>query len=187
MLFRSEVFVKRTTGQVTGVWSASDQVPCGNTEPFMEGNINSSFSYKGWGLNLSFNYKFGGQTYNLTLIQKVENADLLNNADRRVMKSRWQQPGDKASFKALTNAINGTETKASSRFVMDENVLRFGSLTLTYRMDETNTSFIKKSIFSSITMNLGMEDLFYWSTVKQERGLDYPFARQFSFSLNVAF
>ncbi len=79
------------------------------------------------------------------------------------------------------------ETKASSRFVMDENVLRFGSLTLTYRMDETNTSFIKKSIFSSITMNLGMEDLFYWSTVKQERGLDYPFARQFSFSLNVAF
>lgn len=78
-----EVFVKRTTGQVTGVWSASDQVPCGNTEPFMEGNINSSFSYKGWGLNLSFNYKFGGQTYNLTLIQKVENADLLNNADRR--------------------------------------------------------------------------------------------------------
>ena len=182
-----EVFVKRTTGQVTGVWSASDQIPCGNTEPFMEGNINSSFSYKGWGLNLSFNYKFGGQTYNLTLIQKVENADLLNNADRRVMKSRWQQPGDKASFKALTNAINGTETKASSRFVMDENVLRFGSLTLTYRMDETNTSFIKKSIFSSITMNLGMEDLFYWSTVKQERGLDYPFARQFSFSLNVAF
>ena len=182
-----EVFVKRTTGQVTCVWSASDQVPCGNTEPFMEGNINSSFSYKGWGLNLSFNYKFGGQTYNLTLIQKVENADLLNNADRRVMKSRWQQPGDKASFKALTNAINGTETKASSRFVMDENVLRFGSLTLTYRMDETNTSFIKKSIFSSITMNLGMEDLFYWSTVKQERGLDYPFARQFSFSLKVAF
>ena len=60
-------------------------------------------------------------------------------------------------------------------------------MTLTYRMDETNTSFIKKSIFSSITMNLGMEDLFYWSTVKQERGLDYPFARQFSFSLNVAF
>ena len=182
-----EVFVKRTTGQVTGVWSASDQVPCGNTEPFMEGNINSSFSYKGWGLNLSFNYKFGGQTYNLTLIQKVENADLLNNADRRVMKSRWQQPGDKASFKALTNAINGTETKASSRFVMDENVLRFSSLTLTYRMDETNAAFIKKSIFSSITMNLGMEDLFYWSTVKQERGLDYPFARQFSFSLKVAF
>ena len=182
-----EVFVKRTTGQVTGVWSASDQIPCGNTEPFMEGNINSSFSYKGWGLNLSFNYKFGGQTYNSTLIQKVENADLLNNADRRVMESRWKKPGDKASFKALTNAINGTETKASSRFVMDENVLRFSSLTLTYRMDETNAAFIKKSIFSSITMNLGMEDLFYWSTVKQERGLDYPFARQFSFSLKVAF
>ena len=32
-----------------------------------------------------------------------------------------------------------------------------------------------------------MEDLFYLSSVKRERGLDYPFSRQFTFSLNVAF
>ena len=90
-------------------------------------------------------------------------------------------------YKALTNSAGGSETKASSRFVMDENVLQFSSLTLTYRMDKTNTEFMKKSIFSSITMNLGMEDVFRLSSVKQERGLDYPFARQFSFSLNVGF
>ena len=153
----------------------------------MEGNVNSMFSYKGWGVNLSFHYKFGGQTYNSTLIQKVENADLRFNADRRVMDARWKKPGDVVKYKALTNSASGSDTKASSRFVMDENVLRFSSLSLTYRMDRTNTDFMKKSVFSSITMNFGMEDLFYLSSVKQERGLDYPFARQFSFSLNVGF
>lgn len=182
-----EIFVKRSSGEFTGIWSAEDQIPYGNTEPFMEGNINSLFSYKGWGVNFSFHYKFGGQTYNTTLIQKVENADLRYNADRRVMEDRWKKPGDVVKYKALTNSAGGSETKASSRFVMDENVLQFSSLTLTYRMDKTNTEFMKKSIFSSITMNLGMEDVFRLSSVKQERGLDYPFARQFSFSLNVGF
>ncbi len=182
-----EIFVKRTTGELTGIWNAEDQVPYGNTEPFMEGNINSMFSYKGWGLNFSFHYKFGGQTFNSTLIQKVENADLRFNADKRVMEARWKNPGDIVKYKALTNSATGSDTKASSRFVMDENILRFSSLSLTYRMDRTNSEFMKKSIFSSITMNFGMEDLFYLSSVKQERGLDYPFARQFSFSLNVGF
>ena len=182
-----EIFVKRTTGKLTGVWSADDLIPYGNTEPFMEGNINCMFVYRGWGLTMSFNYRFGGQAYNATLIQKVENANLLFNADRRVLESRWKAPGDRANYKALTNAKNGSETKASSRFVMDENVLRFSSLTLTYRMDATNTKFLKKAPISSMTFNLGTADLFYLSTVKQERGLDYPFARQVSLSVNIAF
>ena len=32
-----------------------------------------------------------------------------------------------------------------------------------------------------------MEDLFRISTVKRERGLDYPFARTFNFGLQVQF
>ena len=32
-----------------------------------------------------------------------------------------------------------------------------------------------------------LNDAFRFSTVKQERGLDYPFARRFAFSLNVSF
>ena len=78
---------------------ADDLIPYGNTEPFMEGNINSMFTYRGWGLTMSFNYRFGGQAYNATLIQKVENANLLFNADRRVLESRWKAPGDRANYK----------------------------------------------------------------------------------------
>lgn len=183
-----EIFLKRN-GQISSIYDVADIVPYGNTEPQWQGNINTSFNYRGWGMSMSFNYKFGGQTYNQTLVDKIENADLRYNADKRVLDLRWQNPGDQAKYKKLTNSINGASTEATSRFVMDENSLRMGSLSLSYRMDRTNTAFIKrdKCPVSSIKLSFNMEDLFYLSSVKQERGLDYPFARQFALSLNVAF
>lgn len=174
-------------GKVTSVYNPVDKVPYGDTEPKWQGNINSSFNYKGFGANLSFNYKFGGQMFNQTLVDKVENADLRYNVDKRVLEQRWKKPGDIAKFKRLTNSIGGSETSPTSRFVMDENTFTFGSLSLTYRMDQQNTKFLKKSFISSLKWGFTMEDIFYLSTVKQERGLDYPFARQFAISLNIVF
>ncbi|WP_294143267.1 SusC/RagA family TonB-linked outer membrane protein [uncultured Sanguibacteroides sp.] len=182
----AEIFMKRN-GEMTGKWEAVDLVPCGNTEPKWQGNINSSFTYKGFGVNVSFRYKFGGQIYNQTLVDKVENADLMYNADKRVLNLRWDEIGVAARYKGLSRGVNGAATKASSRFIMDENTFQMGSLSLSYRMDKTNAKYIDRWGLSSVGMTFNMEDLFYLSTVKQERGLSYPFARQFSFSLNVAF
>ena len=52
---------------------------------------------------------------------------------------------------------------------------------------QKNTRFLKKSFIRSLKWGFTMEDIFYLSSVKQERGLDYPFARQFAISLNVVF
>ena len=182
----AEIFLKRN-GEMTGVWNAVDLVPYGNTEPQWQGNINSSFSYRGFGVNVSFAYRFGGQVYNQTLVDKVENADLMYNADKRVSDLRWDQVGVAARYKGLSRMVNGSETKASSRFVMDENTFRMGTLSFSYRMDKTNAKYIERWGLSSVKLAFNMEDLFYLSSVKQERGLSYPFARQFAFSLNVAF
>ena len=182
----AEIFMKRN-GEMTGKWEAVDLVPCGNTEPKWQGNINSSFTYKGFGVNVSFRYKFGGQIYNQTLVDKVENADLMYNADKRVLNLRWDEVGLAARYKGLSRGVNGAATKASSRFIMDENTFQMGSLSLNYRMDKTNAKYIDRWGLSSVGVTFNMEDLFYLSTVKQERGLSYPFARQFSFSLNVSF
>ena len=181
-----EVFQKRKTGELTGVWDPVDVIPYGCTEPKFQGNIYSTFNYMGFGLSFGFNFRWGGQVYNETLISKVENADLRYNADRRVMKLRWEGPGDIACYKALTNSVNGAETKATSRFVMDDNVFQFSSISLSYRL-RNNGELLKKLRMSALSMSFNMEDLAYMSSVKRERGLDYPFARQFSFSLNVAF
>ena len=40
-------------------------------------------------------YEFGGEAYNQTLVDKVENANIYeNNVDKRVLTERWQKPGD---------------------------------------------------------------------------------------------
>lgn len=181
-----EIFVKRD-GTLTSEYDAAELVPIGNTEPDWQGNITSSFNYKGFGVNLAFGYQFGGQVYNQTLVDKVENADLRYNVDKRVLTDRWKNPGDIAKYKRLTNSVEGADTKASSRFIMDNNIFQLNTLSMTYRMDSKNTKFIQKSFISSMKWGVTMEDLFYWSTVKRERGLSYPFARQFALTLSIVF
>ena len=182
----NEILLKRNGEMTSAVnWDAKDAVPVGNTEPTWQGHINTSFTYMGWGIDVSMMYRFGGQVYNQTLIDKVENANLKYNADRRVTQLRWLRPGDRAMFREITP--RGSETKATSRFVMDENVLQGSSLSLYYRMDRNNTPFIKRVGVNSARLAFNMEDFFYLSTVKRERGTSYPFSRQFIFSLNVGF
>lgn len=181
-----EIFLKRN-GRMTTTYDVTDLVPVGSTEPKWQGNINSSFTYKGFGIDMNFAYKFGGQSYNSTLMDKVENADLIYNADKRVLAMRWKKPGDISRYQAISSAANGSSSKVSSRFVMDENTFQMGSLALSYRMDKTNAKYIERWGLSSVKVGFNMEDLFYISSIKRERGISYPFARQFSLSLNVAF
>ena len=181
-----EILLKRD-GSVTSEYDPVDAVICGDTEPKWQGNVNTSFNYMGFGINLGFTYRFGGQMYNSTLVQKVENADLRYNADRRVLQLRWQNPGDVAQYKRLTNSANGSNTQQTSRFVMNENLFRMSSLSLTYRMDNNEYPFLRRLHISSMRWSFNMEDIFYLSSIKRERGTDYPFSRQFALSLNLVF
>ena len=181
-----EILLKRD-GSVTSEYDPVDAVICGDTEPKWQGNVNTSFNYMGFGINLGFTYRFGGQMYNSTLVQKVENADLRYNADRRVLQLRWQNPGDVAQYKRLTNSANGSNTQQTSRFVMNENIFQMSSLSLTYRMDNNEYPFLRRLHISSMRWSFNMEDIFYLSSIKRERGTDYPFSRQFALSLNLIF
>lgn len=119
--------------------------------------------------------------YNQTLVDRVEDADLSRNVDERVLKGRWQKPGDHTFFKDIASR---DRTEVTSRFVQDENVLQFKSLSLSYSFPQ---KWIKKMYMERMKLTFQMEDLFRISTVKRERGLDYPFARTFNFGLQVQF
>lgn len=181
-----EILLNRD-GSITSVYDAREAVICGDTEPTWQGNINSTFNYKGFGATVSLTYRFGGQIYNTTLVDKVENADPHYNVDRRMLTLRWQNPGDVAQYKRIVNSANGSQTNQTSRFIMDDNTLQMGALSLSYRMDRQNTPFLRKLKISSMKWAFNMEDIFYISTVKRERGLSYPFSRQFALSLNIVF
>lgn len=181
-----EVFLKRN-GEITNAYSAADQVPVGDTEPKFAGTVSTSFNYKGLTVSLAGRYTWGGQIFNSTLIDKVENANLRLNADRRALTERWQYVGDKVCFKAINGDISREMTKASSRFVMDNNEFSLSTINISYRMEAQKLHFLRTVGVSSATLGLYMEDVFRISTVKMERGINYPFSRQVSMSLNVVF
>ena len=181
-----EIFLNRN-GERVSEWNSADMVPVGDTEAKVAGTLSSHFNWRGLSVSIAARYRIGGQYYNKTLVDKVENADLSYNVDRRAYTDRWLNPGDQAKYKAVTTDINGSQTKASDRFVMDNNELVLNTINVQYRFEKKREPFIKKLGLSSATVGLYMEDLFHWSTIKQERGITYPMSRQISMSLNLTF
>ncbi len=176
-----EIFVKRD-GSVTYEYDVNDQVVCGDTQPKWNGNFGVNGEINGWGWNVTMNYRWGGQIYNQTLVDKVENAQLQYNVDRRVLTDRWQKPGDRALYKAITDQ---TITYPTSRFVQDYSLFTLSSLTVYY--DFRNCAFVKNSFLERLKVSAYTNDLFVISSVKTERGTSYPFARTFSLSAQVTF
>lgn len=46
---------------------------------------------------------------------------------------------------------------------------------------------LRKLRLSGLRFSFTMNDLFYWSTIRQERGLDYPYSRSFNLTTNIIF
>lgn len=174
-------------GKLTNVYSPLDQVIVGDSRPEVEGTFGSNVEIKGIGMNVFFRFRYGGQAYNQTLIDRVENiAYAYYNVDRRVAEERWMKPGDHTFFKALVPADGlGSElTKASSRFVQDNNELICESLSAYYRFsDDLN----KKLRVQNTRLTFFTGDLFRFTSIKRERGLQYPFSRTFTIQLQTSF
>ncbi|MCK7556323.1 hypothetical protein MKQ70_15380 [Chitinophaga sedimenti] len=163
-------------GEVTYQWNPADRIAAGIGQPKYRGNFSTLFRYGYLSANASFGYRFGGQLYNQTLIDKVENADKLMNVDARVFYDRWKQPGDKTFFRGINEVVS---SYPSSRFVQDERTLTCQNINISYEMN--NRPWLKYIGMKSLTVTANSGELFYVSSVRQERGLDYPFTRQVSF------
>lgn len=171
-------------GNITGTWNAGDKVYLGSAVPLYQGNFSSTLIWKKFTLTMGFSYYWGGYAYNSTLRDKVEvtTTDIMNhNVDSRVLSDRWFNPGDVTFFKRLSNM----ETKATSRYVMKDNVLEMSSISLMYRWD---TEPIRKALrCNAVIFGVNMADVFHWSSIKRERGTDYPYARNIQGSVKFSF
>lgn len=188
-----EVFVDRNGKMVTG-WNSANQVVLGNTLPKFQGNAGLNFNYKGLELSAVVTYQYGAQLYNSSLVDKVENADLNNNVDRRIYEGRWRKPGDVKPYKKLSTRMikvgddwekQQILTQPTSRFVQDRNELSISSISVGY--DFFRHDFIKKLGMERLRFNFYMNDVATLSSIKIERGTSYPFARSFNFTLTATF
>lgn len=182
-----EMFLDKDGNKVSQ-WSADNYVIGGCLDPKVEGTFGTLFSYKGFQLNATFRYRMGGQMYNQTLVDKVQDVDPRYNCDARALTDRWQKPGDIARYAGFTYDIYGVNvtqaTRPTSRFVQNYNYLTLSTLNLSYEF--ANKNLINCGI-QRLKLLFYMNDVFYTSTVKMERGTDYPYARNFSVGVNATF
>jgi len=180
-----ELFQK-LNGEKTFVWDAADKVPVGDTEPKVRGAVNSSLIWKNLSVNLGFSYQFGADRYNQTLVDKIENIDISQNVDRRAAGSdRWSPTNRYAKYKGIS--FFNQQTPVSTRFLQKLNEFVFNSVSIGYRFEPKQFKFLEACKIASLSLNASMQDIGRISSVKQERGLDYPFARSFNLSLSVLF
>lgn len=168
-------------GEKTYTWNSADQVPVGVNEPTLQGYMGANFRYKAWELGATFNYSFGADKYNYTLHEKIENVDYMVNNDRRALTERWKQPGDIARYKAIND---NSVTRSTSRFVQRERLLSLTSVRLSYTLPR---EVLRGKSLSMLKLAVTCNEIFYCSTIKQERGLSYPFARSVNFSAYINF
>jgi TonB-linked SusC/RagA family outer membrane protein len=192
--------LKGVDGQATYIWKASDMVPSGVSVPKWRGNFGFNGEYKGIGISVTCTYLGGGQLYNQTLVNKIENIAITSNFDRRVLSERWGYLGQMAQYKRNTGSTpynmndglyfssgstwNQEPTRPTQRFVQDQNELNISSISVYY-------DFCKKWLatfgLERLKFTAYMNDIAKFSTIRIERGTSYPFARTISFSLTGTF
>lgn len=178
-----EIYKKRD-GTLTYNWSAEDQVVIGDSQPLYNGTFGANVQYKDLSVNFAFTYRWGGQMYNSTLVSAVDDADFNYNVDIRALEERWKKPGDISLYKGIAE-MSSTATRPTSRFVQDYNEFILSSVSVNYNL--TRMSVVKRSPFKSLMVSCNLNDLGRLSTVRVERGLDYPYARTISFTLGASF
>lgn len=197
-----EIFLTKD-GRQTYVWRPEDKVYMGDMQPKLNFTIYNNFQYKWIRLNFGLTFKTGGVLYNSTLASKVENFNLKQNMDKRVLKDRWMEPGKPADYKGLVD-LEGymrTEksTKVTSRFVQKANSFEITGLTIdpgilverwlnrlvnkaVQKVNDTSRETINSDRFS---VSFSMQNVLRISSMKRESGTSYPFNRSFLFTLSA--
>nr|WP_306449587.1 SusC/RagA family TonB-linked outer membrane protein [Odoribacter splanchnicus] len=191
---------RKQDGSSTYIWRDTDRVPCGVSVPLYRGTVGITGEYKGIGISITGRYLGGGQMYNNTLVSMVENADITQNFDRRVLTERWNHVGHEAFFKRyksrtpydLRNGIYWYSddgwiqypTQATSRFVQDQKEFDLSSISVYY---DFKREWIAKIGFERLRMTALMNEVTKISSIKIERGTTYPFSRTLTFQLSATF
>lgn len=178
-----EIFLTKE-GEYTFQYDADDEVKVGSTAPDLEGIIGVSFYWGQFSAAINCRYEFGGQIFASALYDKVENIseeELYYNVDRRALYDRWQKPGDNASFKAIDNLDS---TPMSSRFVLDNNVFTLESISVGY---DTSARWLQKIRVQGASIRLYANNIWRIASVKEERGIEYPFSNSISMSISLRF
>lgn len=178
-----ELFIKKD-GTYSFTYDVDDEVVVGDMQPKVEGVVGTMLYYKGLSVGCYFRYRWGGQIFNSSLFQKVENIgiqEVYNNQDKRALYDRWSENNREAGFKGISMV---QKTEKSSRFVMDDNSFVGESFNIGYQFPDR---IARRLRVGALDLQLTMTDVFRATSVRVERGIDYPFARSITVAMGITF
>ncbi|RFS19315.1 SusC/RagA family TonB-linked outer membrane protein [Chitinophaga silvatica] len=190
-----ELFLSKD-GQLTYNYDVANIVKVGNSMPLMQGVGGISVQYKGFNMNMGLRYMLQSQQFNNGAFSKVENLtrdQVYNqNLDKRALYEKWKRVGGVAQFSKIPDltyasgsGANWDAVRMSSRFIQEENTLSGETFSAGYNFYQS--AFLKKLSLQGLNLTAYMNDIFRISNIKRERGIDYPYARSFSFKVNATF
>ena len=175
-----------------------DIVYLGSSLPKITGGFGTKFHYKGWELNLQFNFRTGFKVIN-TARMALENMSNNNNQSIAV-NWRWHNEGDIAPLPRAATTRTQFDTYnylGSDRFVEDASFVRLNYCQLSYSFKPQQ---LKQWGLSSLRLNLLLNNAFCltkYSGLDPEHGASgyraaydgdtNPRSRSFTFGINVSF
>lgn len=175
--------------------STTDLMYVGNPQPKYYGGFTNVFEIGAFDLRGFLQFSQGGQVLNMFRIFSDDGGNASDNKVANVLK-RWRKPGDVTDVPRM-----GTTSGArlfSSRFIEDGSFVRFGELTLGYRVPQR---FAQRAKFNNARIFFSGRNLKTWtkysgynpdvnSTASSNvvMGVDYyayPLARTFTFGVNA--
>lgn len=180
-----------------GIVNAKDYTVIGNGLPIHTGGISNNFTYKGFDLNVFFQWSYGNNLMNVNRIM-FEGAVGASKNQFASYANRWT-PDNPTSDIPRVGGTNGIAAGYSSRTVEDGSYLRLKTVALGYNVD---SKFTRRLHLKSLRFFVSGQNLVTWTNysgmdpeVNTYRsvltpGFDfsaYPRARTFAFGINVTF
>lgn len=184
-----EMFLDKD-GNPTRIYDKKNEFAFGSSRDKVSGAFGFTFNYKHFRSSFNFFYGFGGSQFNNALWDRVENitaSNIMHNQDRRALYDRWKSPGDVSQFKAIRVEMNQgvINTPYTTRYIQKNNYIKATGIQLGW--DFYDSRFLDVIGFERLIVNVQMNDIFRISSIKAERGLNSPFARNITFSLTMGF
>jgi TonB-linked SusC/RagA family outer membrane protein len=156
-----------------GVISGNDLMILGSQDPKFYGGFQNSFSYKGWLLDVFFefrrqygpNYLYG--VYNTIYVPGTSNNNLPVS-----LENRWKKPGDHAVFQQVTQSAGSAAYKAANDFMTssgtysDASFIRLKNIALSYSVPDT---YVKRANLQACRIYVHIQNLL---TITNYEGAD---------------
>ncbi|GAA4414753.1 SusC/RagA family TonB-linked outer membrane protein [Nibrella viscosa] len=135
----------------------------GSNIPTTFGGLTNNFSYRGFDLNVLFQYEFGRREFNSQGSFLSENGGRLFNTLTDVYNRRWQQPGDITDIPRPYNGnaeIRGSSNLSGTRTLEDASYIRLKQVDFGYNIPVT---FAKRVRVSRARVYAQAVNLITWS------------------------